>query len=877
MVDLRHFGETIEYISERARTRGVTPLAVTSVNLDHIHHFGVGSRWTGTLDASWSQAGVPAEVMEWLNLVDGAPLATQARRLTGHPWPRLAGSDLIGPLLARAELDKTRIGFLGGAESTHRQLHRELAVSHPALEVSGFWAPSREELWDPERSGVIADAIRAARTDLLVVGLGKPRQELWIAEHGPRTGARVLLAFGAVVDFLAGRISRAPQWMVSGGMEWAWRLALEPRRLASRYLVEDPPAYLAVRRTRGSNTPGIATPGSMMFSATAVDPVPRFVGPGSPANVAAIIVTSNSGSTIGPLLASLRTECEHLRLRVIVTDDGSRDGTRLLLAQESDLIIVESAGARGYSAAVNSARLYIGDADAVLVLKADRVLEPGALQAMVKRMTRSGAGVVVPRLLNADGSTYPSVRREPTLSRAAFDALLGGRNNRRPKSLSEFEGDVESYEHAHQVEWSGGASLLVRRDVYNAVGDWDERFFRFSEETDYFRRVRESGASVWYEPQARFRREPDSASAMLDLESLLAVNKIRYSRKHHSWLYAVAFHAIVTVHAALRFSDPVQRKNLLVLLGGRDWRKLPHAAPALPTAQPVPEPEFRTTFGQPAGAIIIPAHDEENVIARTLALLVPLTRFNYAEIVVVCNGCTDNTALIARRFPGVQVREIDAASKTTALNIGDIIATAWPRLYLDADIELDPQTVVETFEALGTGLVLAVRPAAEYDTVGASALVRSYYRARRRIPAPDGSLWGAGVYAVSSAGHDRFEAFPNLTADDLFIDALFAPTEKAILRTQPVTVRTPRTFAALMAVLTRQHRGKMESGTTSTTLGSVRALLRGARSPTAALDAAVYVMLTSIGRIRARRWASRGVAEWERDLSSRSMTGRYSG
>jgi N-acetylglucosaminyldiphosphoundecaprenol N-acetyl-beta-D-mannosaminyltransferase len=81
---------------------------------------------------------------------------------------------------------------------------------------------------------------------ILVVCLGKPRQEEWIAEHGYASGAKVCLAFGAAVDFLAGRVSRAPQWMANYGFEWAWGLVREPRRLDRRYLLQGPKAYLAV-------------------------------------------------------------------------------------------------------------------------------------------------------------------------------------------------------------------------------------------------------------------------------------------------------------------------------------------------------------------------------------------------------------------------------------------------------------------------------------------------------------------------------------------------------------------------------------------------------------------------------------------------------
>lgn len=869
IVDLREFDEAIDYIVGRALSPSEAPLAVTSVNLDHIHHFGNGSRWTGALDVDREVGIERAESLEWLNLVDGAPLVSQARRLTGHQWPRLAGSDLIGPLLAEAERAGARIGFLGGTPGTHEQLRTQLTKTYPALRVSGYWAPTREELWDSDHSAALARDIAAAGTDILVVGLGKPRQELWIAEHGPETRARVFLAFGAVVDFLAGRIRRAPQWVSGHGMEWAWRLALEPKRLASRYLVEDPPAYLAIRRRVHATSSPASKPPFVVATQGAGSPDGRFVGADARADIAVIIVSSNSAPQIVGLIDSLRAESRDALLRVIVVDNDSQDGTGDLLVREGDIFLARDDGTRGRAGGINAARSYVGDADAVLILNADRVVERGTLRAMLRMMGRTGAGAVVPRLLDPDGSTYRSLRREPTIRRALFDALFGGHDNRRPTGLSEFESDPESYEHAHQVEWAGGTSLLVRKDIYDAVGEWDERFFRYSDETDYLRRVRDVGASVWYEPKARMRRVPAPTPSPA-FAALLAVNRVRYTRKHHSWFYALLFHLTVAVHEVLRVNDPVHRHILAVLLNWTAWRHLPHApngqlriapiAPSLPSAP----------LDTPAGAIIIPAHNEEAVIARTLDSLSQLIWMNYAEVIVVCNGCTDATAARARAVTGVQVIEINQASKTAALNVGDSVASSWPRLYLDADIDIDPSAVCAVFGELSTAQVLAARPAYEYDTTGASALVRSYYRARSSIYPAHGSLWGAGAYAVSQSGHRRFGGFPQLTADDLYIDALFTADEKRVVPTVPVRVRTPRNLRGLLAVLTRQHRGKVESGTTSTTVGSVKALLASIQSPQSFVDVVTYLALTAVGRALSRGVGRRGATTWERDSSSRA-------
>jgi hypothetical protein len=154
--------------------------------------------------------------------------------------------------------------------------------------------------------------------------------------------------------------------------------------------------------------------------------------------------------------------------------------------------------------------------------------------------------------------------------------------------------------------------------------------------------------------------------------------------------------------------------------------------------------------------------------------------------------------------------------------------------------------------------------------------VRAYYRARQRLPETTRHLWGAGAYAVSRAGHDRFAAFPDLVADDLFVDALFEPGEKAVVDTEPVVVRTPRDLRSLLAVLRRTYSGNAELGAAAlpavhapaTTGRTVREVVTSATTLPRAVDAAVYTALVVLGRLPSGQPA--GV--WERDDSSREGT-----
>lgn len=559
-IDLLDERDALAAIRSRAESTEQPPLAVVSINLDHIHHFGAKGRWAGTIDRD---RGLEAttETIDWLNLIDGAPIAKQAERLTGQSWPRLAGSDLAGPILDFAECAGLSVGFIGGMPETHAQLAERLTTERPTLRVSGYWAPSRDDLSNAETSGAIADEIRAADTDILIVGIGKPRQELWIAEYGVRTGARVLLAFGAVVDFLAGRVQRAPQWAARAGVEWAWRLMLEPRRLARRYLGQGPAAYREVR-SWGSTAP-VAKPSMLapLQRRNASGPA-GFTPLDQPAEVAVAIV-GGSGD-LAPLLGDLREQARELRMHVIAVGGDNAEAAR-----EAGIASRTLDASAGFAAGVNAALGDLRGTEPVLVIHPGLRLAPGAIRALLRRMAATGAGIVVPRFADADGSTTESLHREPTVRRALGDALFGDRFPGRPRSLSVTDRDAESYRFAHPVEWATGAALLVHPQVIESAGRWDEAFALPSEQTDYFRRTRESGAEVWYEPSAVVRREQVATAASPQLDAQRAVTRVHYARKHMPRAHATAFSGASVLHGLLRSHRPGHRMAIRGILSSR--------------------------------------------------------------------------------------------------------------------------------------------------------------------------------------------------------------------------------------------------------------------------------------------------------------------
>lgn len=352
----------------------------------------------------------------------------------------------------------------------------------------------------------------------------------------------------------------------------------------------------------------------------------------------------------------------------------------------------------------------------------------------------------------------------------------------------------------------------------------------------------------------------------------MAVNRIRYMRKYHPPATALVFRHLVVLREALRSYKPTNRQVCALVMDESRWEDLPGPAAAQDVCQVLQD--------FPAGSVVIPAHNEAAVIARTLENLAPVAATGAVEVIVACNGCTDDTARIARQFPAVLVLEVSRASKIAALNEGDQAASLFPRLYLDADIDISPTALRILFERLQRGQLLAARPAFRYDDAGAGWAVRAFYRARRRLASTNRALWGAGAYALSREGRQRFAAFPELTGDDLFVDLQFNAAEKEVLSTPPVRVTTPRNARSLLAILRRNYRGDAEFRNAQraeqvTAQGGVH---RGARTlgelavsvtgPRSLFDAALYAGFVTVARLLQARSAEK--PRWERDESSRS-------
>jgi N-acetylglucosaminyldiphosphoundecaprenol N-acetyl-beta-D-mannosaminyltransferase len=213
--------------------------SVFTPNVDHVVQFAENP----LLRAAYETAS--------LSLADGMPLVW-ASRLAGVPLPeKVSGSDLTLPLLQRAASRAWRVFFLGGAEGVADTAKARVREMLPELNVVGTLSPRVDIGEPPERRAWVLDAVRATSPHIVLVALGAPKQELFIAESQSALRPAVLLGIGASLDFLAGVMPRAPGWMSRFGLEWAFRLAREPRRLWRRYLLRDPKFALILLRSVG--------------------------------------------------------------------------------------------------------------------------------------------------------------------------------------------------------------------------------------------------------------------------------------------------------------------------------------------------------------------------------------------------------------------------------------------------------------------------------------------------------------------------------------------------------------------------------------------------------------------------------------------------
>lgn len=272
---------------------------------------------------------------------------------------------------------------------------------------------------------------------------------------------------------------------------------------------------------------------------------------------------------------------------------------------------------------------------------------------------------------------------------------------------------------------------------------------------------------------------------------------------------------------------------------------------------------------QHLASIVVPAHNEEGTIQATLRHVLADAEPGEFEVVVVCNGCTDSTAEQARRFDGVDVIELEEASKLAALREADRFTRTFPRIYLDADTLLTTDAARAMARSLleGDALVAGVR--ADYDTSGAGFAARLYTGFWQELPVFSSGIIGAGVYAMSELGRARFDRWPEVLGDDQFVYRLFSPEERVTVTEHRSIVAAPPDLRTIFRSGVRVRLGNQElsEGRDHAPLeppsaGLGTALRRSVGHPRGLAGALVFLVVNLGIRVRAR--VAPGSGDWKR-------------
>ncbi len=175
---------------------------------------------------------------------DGMPVVW-ALRLMGHHVERVYGPDIMQAVCSRSMSEGWQHFFYGGTPDVVEKLIEVLTSQHPNLLVAGFESPPFRELTREEDEAIV-NRINESQAQIVWVGLGSPKQDIWMATHRAQLNAPVLIGVGAAFVFFAGRIRQAPRWVQRSGLEWFYRLMSEPSRLWRRYLIYNPKFVVCV-------------------------------------------------------------------------------------------------------------------------------------------------------------------------------------------------------------------------------------------------------------------------------------------------------------------------------------------------------------------------------------------------------------------------------------------------------------------------------------------------------------------------------------------------------------------------------------------------------------------------------------------------------
>jgi glycosyltransferase involved in cell wall biosynthesis len=274
----------------------------------------------------------------------------------------------------------------------------------------------------------------------------------------------------------------------------------------------------------------------------------------------------------------------------------------------------------------------------------------------------------------------------------------------------------------------------------------------------------------------------------------------------------------------------------------------------------------------PVASIVIPAHNEEAVLEATLRALLATAEPGEFDVVVVPNACRDRTAEIARAV-GVRVVETPVGGKAHALALGDEACLTFPRVYLDADVELSTASLRALVHR--SQKHMAVAPAIKLDLTGVKPLTRRVHRVHEALVGPNRALAGVGCYVLTKEGHARVFPMPgDLISDDGWVHASFAPHERAVVADARTVVRPARTVRAYLNRRVRVRQGNRQLAELGRSfpegrLGPRSLVALVVEGKVGLVDAGCYLSVLAVDRLLTR--ARGGRTRWGSDPGSRSV------
>jgi N-acetylglucosaminyl-diphospho-decaprenol L-rhamnosyltransferase len=291
-------------------------------------------------------------------------------------------------------------------------------------------------------------------------------------------------------------------------------------------------------------------------------------------DLAIIIVSTNEAHWLRPCLRTVFDRMGAIDADVVVVDNDSHDDTAALVEREFPRARVVRSANHGFSHANNRA-LMTCDARYVLLLNPDTEIEAGTFEELVRAMDqRPTVGLAGVRQVNAAGELCPTIRRFPNGLRALGEAVAAERVLGGPGWLGEAERDLRVYDGEVACDWTTGSFMMVRREAIQSAGFLDERFFMYSDETDWCRRIKAAGWEVRHLPLMTIVHHYDKDGVKPNVESLAAYNRVVYARKHFSPAHWLLFRGAVLLRHMLRAVVPGSRARreanrvaLMTLLG----------------------------------------------------------------------------------------------------------------------------------------------------------------------------------------------------------------------------------------------------------------------------------------------------------------------